>query len=609
MIRKIITIKISLFFMLLTACNENFGVSAGEEKKPADLAQNGKKDTKKQEKPAKTEAEKKEIMKTCSEIQDEQPCNNNEDCKFYIVCMSKDKVLEIENDKDLQAKLADAEKEASLVVYQKFDNPHKRVMYRNLGKTDEYSLKNKYENLVIQLQKVLSLPFGMIHDQANLGFDLLKKRDEAYDALISKIKENNQKIREESDAYRAREESREAERQRATEEKRKREKAAEEERERPIREQRQREQTERERKNQAKNEELLKQIRLKEEQEKRAEDERKRLELEKEQLALKVKNFMEKNIFEEYANEDSLNQNIALLNAEQKKQLIEKIKNISYVETLKNFSVNLFTKISPSEYSLQLFEALVNNKNFKEYYAKNAYSSIHTLVNIDIYKMVNQQIDNKYKKELLTAILKNPIFNNLEFGHSLDNINQMSYEKLLGIMNTVEDKKYIYDYLEKTINEDTISHVLFKINNSKKEIYENLEAIYKNNFVKNKFSEFDYSIKDILSTVAYDDKIKDKLKIVKLILDNYLVGGDLFLDNGYPHNGSVGKFRLKNVLSASKDKGKDTGIIEYLKNKSSENEKNKLIDLATNKDTYYEFEAKYKDMLKQVLTDAGIIKS
>lgn len=539
-------------------------------------------------KPPKTEAEKKALAKTCGEIQDEATCNKNTDCKFYIVCMPADKASEIENDKELQAKLEKAEKTARLNVFTLI-NKLKRPIKNGVG---EHPLKDVYEKLEIERLKLEELPFEAAPDRVNIRTNLTKKRDNALNDLINKMKENDKKEQEERENREKIEQEKIAKKNRKAEEQKNREKAEEEEKERRAREQRAKEQAERDRKNEQERQKLLENNRLMAEQErnnqKRAADE--------------IKKFIEQDIFYEYANKDSLNKNIALLNAEQKQQLIQKVKKLDYSKILKNFSSNLLTSITPSEYSLELFEALVNNKDFKKYYAKDAPASIRFDVNWSINKMVNEST-NKDTKDLITTILKNNIFNDLKIGISLDN-SSMNYSKLLDIMKAPEDKKVIYDYLEKSVNTETIKYVIYNIKYNKKEYFDNLEAIYKNEFVKNNFKEFTYQIKDLLSLIANDYQIEDRLKIVNLMLKNYLAD-DLFIENNTTYTKNINKFMLKNVLSLTKDDQAE--LINYIKNKSSEEEKQKLIELATTKTDIYEFTSEHKNRLKAILTSAGII--
>ncbi len=611
MTKKTVIIQICIALIFLSGCNiklnpagsstSSNNSASDEPQRPEEGTDTGSKPTK----PAKTEAEKNALAKTCSEISDEATCNKNTDCKFYIVCMPADKALEIENDKELKAQLEEAEKKANLEVYKKLESPATRIINRNLSSSSgEYLLKFEYEKLEKQLQKVLALPFGMIHDQTNFGFELLTKRNNALNDLISKMKENDKKDREANEKREKLEREKLAEINRKAEEQKNLEKREEEERERRAREQRAKEQAERDLKRKEDDRIWKEQNKLRQEKEAREEQERNN----QKKAADEIKNFIEKNIFERFANKNSLNKNILLLNAEQKQQLIQKVKKLNNSNILENFSSNLLTSITPSQYSLELFEALVNNEDFKKYYAKNAYVSIRFNVNHSINEMVNEQNNNDYKKDLIIAILKNPIFNDLKFANSLDN-NSIDYSKLLDIMETSEDRKIIYDYMGKSVNENTIKHVLYKITNNKKEIFNNLEALYKNDFVKNNFDKFTYSIKELLGSVSNNFYMKnDKLNIVNLMLKNYLAGGDLFTDSAYPHEGSISKYRLKNVLSATKDDQAE--LINYIKSKSNEKEKQKLIELVKENAYYHsaDFSTYDREQLKQILTAAGIIK-
>ena len=413
-------------------------------------------------------------------------------------------------------------------------------------------------------------------------------KDQVFIDLKTAMIRNDLKDREEQEKIKRLERERTAQKQKELE------KQEEERLERLEQEKRNAEQAERNRKNEQEREKLKKQkeIELKEQQEKERQQKN----------ANDIKNFIEKDIFNEYTNDLSLNTNINLLNDEQKQQLIEKIKKLKSRNDLEAFSKNLFVKITASEYSLKLFEALVNNEEFKKLYKEKSYTlGINNSVKTSINKMINIPLTfNSYAKQLMTAILKNPLFNDLdiEFGNDYYTL---SYSKLLEIMNTDEDKKDIYDYLQRTVSEKTIKHVLYRIENNKKDIFSNLNFIFKNDFVKKNFKDFTYQIKEVLSSLFTSSyKQKDKLDIINLIISNYQEG-DLFIE--YSIYGSfINKFILRHVIEATqKDNEK---IINYIKNKCNDVEKKGIIALTTD----YGLNQQEKKDLKKILTESGILK-
>jgi len=169
-------------------------------------------------------------------------------------------------------------------------------------------------------------------------------------------------------------------------------------------------------------------------------------------------------------------------------------------------------------------------KNFEKYYNKNKYK-----IESKISELIKNYKNNEEEKNIIMKIIKSDIFSNLKFGFRKIKSDRIDLKKLLEIMNKKEDKQFVYDYIEKYKNKKHINTLFYYVKTLKNDSYDILQALLKNDLVKNNFEDF-----------------KDEIKSILLHIDTTYIAGGIYTDLKTFQQGIENFEYKKNILNLVK---------------------------------------------------------